>query len=162
MKKISLSLVFLMSLHADSNSLDLPMQDTIVGLAAQLGHFHQQECALNVPLQETLCVGTLSTLTHAHAVTVEDFEKTVYKKIQFMDSCHYEDQFAVWMRICGYVKGFIKALKKYGAEFVNHDAIIYDTTAVKWSEYSNFILDGPEDITCSIIRNIQTAYRNTK
>lgn len=148
------------------NTFSSGVQSTFYALAEQLEYFYKQGKRDNKG-HECPCLGVVDTFKHRHIITISEFEYSVYlwfKKAQAIEW----DGFTSYLRLRGYLKGFLIFLEQFGSQIKNHNNLIFDTDAVKWSAYRtengnyNFNSDNEEKfsaIASDIIAAIEKVYQ---
>lgn len=118
MVKIGIMSVFLsFGLHADYS---LPV-DTISSLSTQV----KEIC--NNGKNKYMCFSD-------NIGTICEFEFLVYRLWKRMRPDQW-DGFDSYLRLLGYVKNFLIFLENFGSQLKDHDQLVYDTDAFKWSQY---------------------------
>lgn len=95
--------------------------------------------------------------------TIVDFENSILKWLKGMERLNLD--FASYIRLGGYVKGFIVMLQEYAPHLKNCDELIFDTPVAKWTQYKDIDLEDNylfTHYTQAIIENIRRQSQGKK
>jgi len=114
--------------------------ETFVGLGEQVNQFYNNKFRIevldNCPNCESIGVCShyypYSTYT---IITIQDFERSVFAAVQNIRQGSPVMMESRMIELFQNIKGFLIFLEISGDRLKNHDEIIFDTQAIKWSKY---------------------------